>query len=265
MYSDLSWSRVRGVNVDGTREIFEGARLAGLRRGVHLSSVAVYGDPVGTIDEESQVDTPLRPKEKYARSKREAEVAVREIAGKAGMAIGILRPSAIYGERDRLFTPRLVRNLRAPLHFLLGNGRTPLPLVYAGNLAQAIFDALRGELPEGARAFNVASDFSVTQRELLKALAEALGVSFRPTPLPRRLVLVGARLGESLGARIPDAEELSLTRAARLALYPNPFVSERIRKELGWAPQFSKEEAIARTARWVQEEAGAKGSRILEG
>jgi nucleoside-diphosphate-sugar epimerase len=137
--------------------------------------------------------------------------------------------------------------------------------VYAGNLAQAIFDALRGELPEGARAFNVASDFSVTQRELLKALAEALGVSFRPTPLPRRLVLVGARLGESLGARIPDAEELSLTRAARLALYPNPFVSERIRKELGWAPQFSKEEAIARTARWVQEEAGAKGSRILEG
>jgi nucleoside-diphosphate-sugar epimerase len=76
---------------------------------------------------------------------------------------------------------------------------------------------------------------------------------------------VGARLGESLGARIPDAEELSLTRAARLALYPNPFVSERIRKELGWAPQFSKEEAIARTARWVQEEAGAKGSRILEG
>jgi len=265
IYSDLPWPRVRAINVTGAEEVFEGAGLAGVARGVHLSSVTVYGDPQLPTDEESSTDSPLPPRERYARSKREAERVVKEVAERFGMAVAVLRPSAIYGERDRLFTRKLVRTLRLPVHFLLGSGNTPLPAIYAGNLAHAILAALRGPLPVGARPFNVANDFPVSQRDLLQGFARALGIPFRPVPLPRRVVLAVAHLGEALGARVPDAEEMPLLRAAKLAVNPNPFQSSRIREELGWSPPFSSEEAIGRTVQWVHDEAAALTMGTREG
>src|SRR5260221_12515413 len=41
----------RAVNVEGTRRIARAARAAGVRRFVHVSSVAVYGFSGGTFDE----------------------------------------------------------------------------------------------------------------------------------------------------------------------------------------------------------------------
>jgi nucleoside-diphosphate-sugar epimerase len=60
-------------------------------------------------------------------------------------------------------------------------------------------------------------------------------------------------VGEVLGIDIPGAEELPLTRAARLAVTANPYRTERIRRELGWEPRVGAEEAIRRTAGWIRQ------------
>jgi dTDP-D-glucose 4,6-dehydratase len=39
-----------------------------------------------------------------------------------------------------------------------------------------------------------------------------------------------------------------------VAVLPDPYRSERAREELGWAPPFTLEEALTRTAAWVTEE-----------
>jgi nucleoside-diphosphate-sugar epimerase len=254
VYGELPWPRVRAVNVQGTVGVFRGAALAGIRRAVHLSSVAVYGPAEGPVDEGTSVEIPLNPGDRYARSKREAERVVKELAVENALAVAVLRPSAVYGERDRLFTPRLARALGPPLHFLAGTGQTPLPAVYAGNLAEAVLAALRGRIPHGTRAFNVGDDHPVSQRLILDALAEALGVRFRPVPTPAPMVLAVARLAEAVGIRIPGAEELPIARAARLAVRPNPYISRRVRDELGWVPPHSLDEGLRRTAAWFAAE-----------
>jgi nucleoside-diphosphate-sugar epimerase len=86
----------------------------------------------------------------------------------------------VYGERDRLFTPRLARVLRLPVHPILGGGRTPMPTVYAGNLAAAVRSALSADFQGGTRAFNVSGDHPAGQRALLGGLARHLGLPFRP-------------------------------------------------------------------------------------
>ncbi|NIR44020.1 MAG: NAD-dependent epimerase/dehydratase family protein, partial [Gemmatimonadetes bacterium] len=67
----------RRTNVEGTRNLLEAAASRGLRRAVHVSSVAVYGGAEaigrGPIDEDFPRDRPLPPGEAYARSKRESE------------------------------------------------------------------------------------------------------------------------------------------------------------------------------------------------
>jgi nucleoside-diphosphate-sugar epimerase len=160
----------------------------------------------------------------------------------------------VYGERDRLFTPRLVRTLRFPIHLVLGSGRTPIATVYAGNLAQAALAALVAELPVGARPYNVSGDHPVSQRALLAGLARHLGLPFRPVAIPRHLVMAGARVVDALGGRLPGLGGLRLRRVVEVAVLPDPYRSERAREELGWAPPFTLEEALTRTAAWVTEE-----------
>jgi nucleoside-diphosphate-sugar epimerase len=257
MYTEVPWSRVREVNVAATQALFRVAAGEGIRRAVFLSSVAVYGDPGRSVSEESSIESPLHATERYALSKREAERVVRAVAREAGMSVAILRPAAIYGERDRVLTPALWKALRLPVHLMLGGGRTPLAMIYAGNVAAAVISGLSGEVPRGARAYNLATDHELSQRRLCATLARELGIAFHPLSVPRGLVLGGAKLGSALGLRIPGREGLTLRRAARLAVLPNPYQSRRIREELGWSPMVSLEEALHRTAMWMAQSAAA--------
>jgi nucleoside-diphosphate-sugar epimerase len=255
VYADVPWPRIRAVNVEGTEAVFQGALGAGVRRAVHLSSVAVYGMPGrGEVDESFPLDRPLRPGQRYARSKREAEARVRRAARGSELRVAILRPAALYGERDRLLTPRLARNLERIVQVLLGSGRTALPAVYAGNLAAAVERGLRAPLPVGVRVFNVATDFPVTQRDLYLGLAAVLGKRPRFLPLPGVLVRGAARAVDGLGVPLPGFEEGAFSRAARLATRPNPYRTGRIREELGWEPPVGAEEAMRRTAQWLDRE-----------
>ena len=241
------------VNVTGTRCAIEAARSAGVRL-VHVSSVSVYG---GSGDyrpgyERRTEDYPfrtLRADDGYARSKRESEELVRR-AVEAGAISGIaIRPNVIYGERDRQFTPRMVRAVRGIVVPVIGPGTNHLSCVYAGNVAQAIVAALDAPLPTARGgafpAYNVATDAPplLTMREFLAALADACGVRARFVRLP-----VGvARFAIALW---------SGPRLARTALAfvtgENPWDSSRAGAELGWKPAVAPRAALARTVAWIR-------------
>jgi nucleoside-diphosphate-sugar epimerase len=176
------------------------------------------------------------------------------------MRVALLRPPVVYGERDRLFTPRIARTLRYPVHLILGSGRAPMATVYAGNLAAAAAAALEADLPVGGRPYNVSGDHPVGQRELLAALARGLGTTFRPLSIPRPLVEAVARVGDALGGRLPGLGELRLRRVVEVAVRPDPYGSERARQELRWEPPFSLEKALARTAAWLVKEGSEGGA-----
>lgn len=256
VYAGGSWPKVRETNVDATRNVLTGARLAGVTHVVHLSTVAVYGRVSGPTDEAAPVDTPIPPGDLYARSKREAEEVVLGIQERRGLPVTIVRPSAVYGERDRIMTPAIAGLLKLPVVALLGPGDNTLPVVYAGNVATAI--RLMIERGRGGEIFNVAMDCPLTQRGLFEGLAEGLGRSPRYISIPAGAVrTVGGLLGH-FGVSAPGAPHLPLERVVDLALAQNPFVSRRVREVLGWEPSFTHEEALARTGRWWVSHASAR-------
>jgi 2-alkyl-3-oxoalkanoate reductase len=229
VYVGGSWPRVREVNVDGTRNILTAARLAGVEHVVHLSTVAVYGPVQGPIDEREPIDAPLPPTDLYARSKREAEEVVRGIEDRRGLPVTVLRPSAVYGERDRL--------------------TNTLPVVYAGNVAVAV--RLAVEKAVGGETYNVAMDHPLTQRELFEGLAAGMGRSPRFVVIPPGIVRSGGDILGRFGVSAPGAKHLPLQRVVDLALAPNPFRSERIRSDLGWEAPHAHPEELERTGRWL--------------
>jgi nucleoside-diphosphate-sugar epimerase len=247
VYGEGKWPKVRAVNVDGTRNVLTAARLAGVEHAVHLSSVAVYGDAPGPIDETTPTDTDLPPGDLYARSKREGEEVARGIEEKRGFPVTIVRPAAVYGERDRLMAPALERMLRLPVVPLLGSADNTLPVVYAGNVAVAILLAV--EAAQGGRTYDVALDYPLTQRGLMEGLAAGLDLSPRFVTIPAPLVRGGASVLSKLGVGTPGAKHLPMNRVTHLALGENPFPSERIRADLGWDPPYHHEDALRRTGR----------------
>jgi len=244
------WERFREVNVEGTRHVLSEAVRAGCRRFVHVSSVAAYGDPVHLprpVDEEVGLEAPLGPRDHYERSKRMAEAAI-EKAGEGLISWSVLRPALVTGERDRHLAPRVAELADRKLLFTVGRGDNPLPLVYAGDVAEACRRAATRPEADG-RVYNVVDAGSITQRQFLRDASPG-----RPTmlPLPRRAVESLARATDRLAALAPDGPSRVWT-ARRVGFLgrPNPFSADRIRRELGWRPEVGAREGWRRALRWL--------------
>lgn len=253
------------VNVGGTRLAVATARAAGARL-VQVSSVAVYGRAgayaAGREGAAVTEDFPFQhisTRDFYARTKRMAEELVRDEAARGGgagggLSVAVIRPNVIYGERDRLFTSRLVPAIRRGFIPQIGAGTNHLSCVYAGNVASAIVAALDAPSTpgEGFRAYNVTHDAlpALTQREFFAAFADALGVRLRLIPVPMLLAQLGVRLWDTLlRLRGPKRYSGLADAAVWFLVGDNPYVDERIRTELGWRPPFDGHEAIARAVR----------------
>ena len=249
VYEGGEWPKIRAVNVDGTRNVLRAAAAAGVGHALHVSSVAVYGRAEGEVDETTGTDTPIPPDDLYARSKREAEEVARGIEEKRGLPVTIVRPAAVYGERDRLLAPAVADILDLPLVPLFGPADNTLPVVYAGNVAVAIRLCL--EAQRGDETFDIGLDHPLTQEELFTRLAEGLDVRPRLMRLPAAAVRTGARVLMRLGVAAPGARHLPLDRVVRFALGENPYPSRRIRRELGWTPPHRHDDALPRTGAWL--------------
>ena len=128
-----SWERYVAVNVEGTRLAAAAARATRVRL-VHISSVAVYGGSAAypSTPERRDEDFPFQPiatPDYYARSKRMAEDVVREATTHQDLDVAALRPNVIYGERDRLCTPRVIGAARLPFVPQIGPGTNRLSCV----------------------------------------------------------------------------------------------------------------------------------------
>ena len=250
------------VNVGGTRLAAQTARRGGLRL-VHVSSVAVYGRAAApaaarAVDEDFPLQ-PLPDADFYARSKRMSETVLREAAGRGDLTAVAIRPNVIYGERDRLFTPKLLRFVRLGVVPLVGRGANHLSCVYAGNVAAAVVAALDAPVT-GFRAYNVTRDAppELTQREFLAAFGAALGTRVRALRIP----VAAARLGVTAWTgwqRLLDSRGYAGVGRAAVAFMTddNPYAADRAARELGWDAAFDARAAIERTVRWFVKRRGA--------
>jgi UDP-glucose 4-epimerase len=231
---------MREVNVEGTRNVMEAARAAGVRRVVYLSSVVAYGahpdNPV-PLDE----SRPLRGNAgfPYAEHKRDVEAWLWPWhAGTAGdvPALTVLRSAAVFGPGVQNFLSRV---LELPLLPIDPATLPPLQFVHLDDVVGAIVHALRTPL-DGA--FNVAPDGWLAPDDVLRL------TGMRTVPLPvertRAVLAVAERLGVG---ELPPA-------ALDLFLHPWVLSNERLRAT-GWAPRRTNEEAllaaVAEHAGWV--------------
>ena len=249
-----SFEEFNRVNVGGTRLAIEAARRSGARL-VYVSTVAVYGRTAVYQAGAQGVteDYPFQPlpaSDYYARSKRAAEQLVQQEAARGDISAIAIRPNVIYGERDQLFTRRLIANIRRRFLPRVGPGMNHLSCVYAGNVASAILAAIDAPAKTGFRAYNVTRDAAplLTQRDFFSTFAEALGVRPIRVRIPVPVIRMGVQAWSLLMRLVLPGRYTALGNAAMsFILGENPYSIERMRTELSWTPPYDTRTAIVRS------------------
>jgi uncharacterized protein YbjT (DUF2867 family) len=172
----------RGVHVEGTRNVIEVARKAGVRHFFHQSAL-------GT-----------RPgaKSEYHRTKWEAEELVRQ----SGIPYTILRPSLIYGSGDK-FTLRLSEMLRrSPVMPIIGSGQSRVQPIYIDDVVSCMVKAVTGDafLNE---IYEIGGPDQLTYKEVTTLIAETMGLKRPAVHVPLFFLKPVARTLETVLANPP--------------------------------------------------------------
>ena len=243
----------RAVTVDGTRALLQAARLNGVRRFVHISSVAVYGQATGAVDETTAMQADGRG---YPGWKAAAE---RACLAQDGMEVVRLRPAIVYGPGSALWVSTLAARIEGGRWGSFGRaGEGSCNLVHVQDVARAITLAL--SVPGvGGRAFNISGDEPMSWNSWFSRMAEALGAG----PLPRvRPASLWARCIASLPVKAVARVRPGFARdwllgapaigEMRLFAHQATYPTMAAESALGWQPRVGVAEGLAECVRWLR-------------
>jgi nucleoside-diphosphate-sugar epimerase len=211
--------------------------------------VAVYGHPAERsqdFTEEEALGQKLRFREFYIMSKIEAE----KLVFRYSRPWTIIRPTIIYGERDRNLLPRVEGAIRSGWMGLVGDGQQKLNIMYAGDVAEAAI--LAANHPEAVgQAYNVTSPGEITQSEMCDMFTNFLGLPRITSMTPMWLVFVFACFSEltagALGMkRAPWVTRYGLALSERSCRYS----TAKAQTQLGWKSKTHAREGVLRTLDW---------------
>lgn len=212
-----------GVNVQGTINLLEACRKGGVKRVVFASTAAVYGDIASLpITEEMAVG----PASFYGLSKLTVEKYLRMYSDLFGLEYAALRFANVYGERQgdggeggviSIFTKKIARGEAIEI---FGDGMQTRDFIYAGDIANGIYQALRAERANDV--YNLGTQTEISLHDMVAMLKEISGKELQ--------ILHGA-------ARAGDIYRSCLSHqkaSARLSWRPETRLKEGLAKTYGY-------------------------------
>lgn len=176
------------VNVKGTENVLEKMDKAGIKNLIFTSSVAIYGLNKTNPNEEHPAD----PFNHYGKSKWEAEQLIKKWYERdpKSKSITIIRPTVIFGERNRGNVYNLLRQISSGKFLMIGKGQNKKSMAYVGNIVAFIKDRIEKQEP-GYHVFNYADKPDFNMNELSAVIETKMKLSLPKTNIPYWLGLIG--------------------------------------------------------------------------
>jgi nucleoside-diphosphate-sugar epimerase len=256
------WPDFVRISIDGTRHLIDAAIAAGVKRFVHISSISAYGHRNGegqVFDETAPLGMNLYKWSYYTRAKVEAEHIVWDRHKKGQIEVTVIRPSWIYGPRDRTSIARIMNLVRTRKAKLLGDGTNRLNTVYAGNVAECCI--LAADSPQAAgEGYNASDDGVITQKQMYDLIAKALGEPPVTKTAPYAIAYRFAFFLECLGHLFRAKKPPMITRYSVWLMGRRSFFkADKARTQLGWKPSVTYDVGVPMTVKWMLEKERGAG------
>lgn len=213
------------INTMGLMNVFEAARLSGIKRVVCYSSDTAYGKAdVDVVTE----DQPLCPTTPYGVTKATAEMMVRAYNRSFGMDIIALRVCAIYGPGQVMpeYIRDVIRAAKAGEPFIMERGGDHrYNLAYVTDVADASIKACFTDKKSDMAVYNITSGYQPTLGEIADIVRKAF---------PGSEISVGPGTMEGWDVR-------------------GFFSIEAARRDLDYEPKVSLEDGMNKYIEWLKE------------
>ncbi len=215
------------TNIIGTYTLIEAARKHN-KRFHHISTDEVYGDLELDDPERFTETTPYNPSSPYSSTKAGSDLLVRAWVRSFGLQATISNCSNNYGPYQHVekFIPRQITNVIDGLRpKLYGKGENVRDWIHANDHSSAVWAIIeKGRIGE---TYLIGADGEKNNKDVVELILEHMGQS-------------------------PDAYDHVIDRPGHDLRYA--IDSSKLRKELGWRPEYSNFEAgIKNTIEWYRD------------
>lgn len=169
------------VNVEGTKNVLNAMDIAGIKNLIFTSSVAVYGLNKNNPSEKHPYD----PFNDYGKSKLEAELVIKKWFKNdpKNKSITIIRPTVIFGERNRGNVYNLLKQIYSKKFIMIGKGLNKKSMAYVGNISSFIYSRISSK-ELGLNIYNYVDKPDLTMNDLLTIIEKKLNFKLLKISLP---------------------------------------------------------------------------------
>lgn len=175
------------VNVEGTKNVLETMDIYGINKIIFTSSVAVYGLNKSNPNE----DSPVEPFNHYGKSKWEAEKILLEWynKNKNGKTLTIIRPTVVFGERNRGNVYNLLYQISSGKFLKIGKCNNKKSMAYVGNIVSFILYLI--DHAQGYNIYNYVDKPDLSMNELINVVSKSLDRKIPSIKIPYVFGILG--------------------------------------------------------------------------
>ncbi len=210
------------VNVDGTQNILEAARISDVKRFVFISTSQVYGIPKYLPIDESHAVNPNNP---YSVSKAIGELLVRGYDESYGLKTTVIRPFSMFGPGQdvNLVIPTIITQAVSSDKITLQNKSPIRDFLFIEDAIEAFITVIKEKSAIG-ETYNLGA-------------GEAISIG---------------KLAEDINELVPPKKIIEYTNVERKVEIPKLTADITKLKKIGWKPQTSLNKGLIKTIKYYK-------------
>lgn len=229
------------TNVGGMEVTLKAMEKNGVRRLIFFSSVAVYG----LNKENPSEDHPKDPFNHYGKSKWQAEQVLQEWhSSHSDWNINIIRPTVIFGERNRGNVYNLLSQISSGRFLMVGKGTNKKSMAYVGNVV-AFVKFLIEEKKSGYNVYNYIDKPDFDMNELIALVEKVLNKHIPSIHFPYWMGMMGGYCFDALAKILGRKLAISSVRVKKFCA-TTEFDSSKM-QSTGFRPPYTLAEGLSRT------------------
>lgn len=229
------------TNVGGMKVTLSAMEKNGVKRIIFFSSVAVYGLNKNNPNEEHPAD----PFNHYGKSKWQAEEVLQEwYKTHPDLNIDIIRPTVIFGERNRGNVYNLLKQISSGKFLMVGKGDNVKSMAYVGNIV-AFVKFMIDNVTTGYNVFNYIDKPDTNMNDLVALVEKVLKKNIPSTHFPYWMGMIGGYCFDILAKITGKKFTVSSVRVKKFCAVTQ-FDSTKAMSS-GFVPPYTLQEGLART------------------
>ncbi|NCC98253.1 MAG: NAD-dependent epimerase/dehydratase family protein [Bacteroidia bacterium] len=229
------------TNVEGMKVTLQAMENNGIKNLIFFSSVAVYGLNRENPNENSIKD----PFNHYGKSKWQAEQVLQEwYKTHNDWVISVLRPTVIFGERNRGNVYNLLKQISSGRFIMVGNGMNKKSMAYVGNVV-AFVKHLIDDRKQGYEEYNYIDKPDYNMNDLVSLVSSVLGKHIPSIHVP---YCIGKFIGYCFDLLAFITRKKLTVSSVRIEKFcaTTEFCADKV-KNTGFKPPFTLKEGLSKT------------------